>query len=323
MGRRVQSELKELTQMRPAFSVIFFTVSSGAGLGLLVWLVVLSATGLYGGVSPDMVLPMLALGLLLTTAGLLSSTLHLANPKNAWRAFSQFRTSWLSREGVFAAAIFPVAGLFGVLSMVDAPAAPRVFAGGLLVLLALGLLYCTGMIYACLKTIPRWHTRLVPAGYVLMGLYSGALAALPFLTRGFAEGVSPLALASLPLLAAFIVKAVYFFRFRAPDARFTLNDALPLGKKTIRLLDVGHTHGTFLTDEFYFKLARSHAQRLRVAALGLGFVVPLLILASGTRSVVLLAAAAVSCLLGLLAERWLFFAEAEHVVRLYHGASRI
>jgi DMSO reductase anchor subunit len=292
-------------------------------LGLLVWLVLLSATGFAGGVPGDLMLPMLALGLFLTAAGLLSSTLHLANPKNAWRAFSQFRTSWLSREGVLAVAIFPVAAVFGVLSFNDAPTTPRAIAGGLLALLALGILYCTGMIYACLKTIPRWHTRLVPAGYVLLGLYSGALAGLPFLTRGFAEGASPLALAIAPLLAALIVKAVYYFRFRVPDARFTRNDALPLGKKTIRLLDVGHTHGTFLTDEFYFKLARGHAQGLRIAAVGLGFALPLLILVSGTRSAVSLAIAAVACLLGLLAERWLFFAEAEHVVRLYHGAARV
>lgn len=313
--------------MRPALSVIFFTVSSGAGLGLLVWLVVLSETGFAGSVPRDVVLQMLTLGMLLTTAGLLSSTQHLANPKNAWRAFSQFRTSWLSREGVLAAAIYPVSGVFGLLSIIDAPTLPRVLAGGLLVLLALGVLYCTGMIYACLKTIPRWHTRLVPASYVLLGLYSGALAGLPFHTRGIADGASPLssplALVIALLLAAFMVKAVYYFRFRAPDARFTINDALPLGKKTIRLLDVGHTHGTFLTDEFYFKLARGHAQWLRVTAVGLGFAAPLLILASDTRAAVPLAVAAIVCLLGLLAERWLFFAEAEHVVRLYHGATRI
>ena len=315
--------------MRPALSVIFFTVSSGAGLGLLVWLIALSETGFAGGVPRNMILPMLALGMLLTTAGLLSSTQHLANPKNAWRAFSQFRTSWLSREGVLAAAIYPVATIYGLLVFVDAPTLPRVLAGGLLALLALGVLYCTGMIYACLKTIPRWHTRLVPTSYVLLGLYSGALAALPFLTRGFVEGASPLssppllALAITLLLAAFLVKAIYYFRFRTPDARFTINDALPLGKKTIRLLDVGHTHGTFLTDEFYFKLARGPARWLRGAAVGLGFALPRLILASGTRAAVPLAVAAIVCLLGLLAERWLFFAEAEHVVRLYHGAARV
>jgi DMSO reductase anchor subunit len=33
--------------------------------------------------------------------------------------------------------------------------------------------------------------------------------------------------------------------------------------------------------------------------------------------------AAVSCVAGLLAERWLFFAEARHVVRLYHGARQV
>lgn len=304
--------------MRPALSVIFFTVSSGAGLGLLIYLALM---GIADNVPTRAMIPMLLVGLGLTTAGLISSTLHLANPKNAWRAFSKFRTSWLSREGVLAVALYPVAILYGLLLVAKAPAVATTMVALLLALIALGVLYSTGMIYACLKTIPRWHTPLVPTSYILLGLYSGALVALPLVA--YAGGAIAHTATMALLVAALLVKGFYYFRFRAPATAFTINDALPIGKKTIRLLDVGHTHGTFLTDEFYFKLARGHALMLRIVAIVAGFGVPVLALAAGASGVVSLSIVALVCLLGLLAERWLFFAEAEHVVRLYHGATKV
>ena len=127
--------------MRPALSVIFFTVSSGAGLGLLVWLVVLASTGFAGDISAASMLSMLALGMGLTTAGLISSTLHLANPKNAWRAFSRVRTSWLSREGVLALALYPVAALYAWLLIIGSSPVLFVCVGLLLAVLALGVLF--------------------------------------------------------------------------------------------------------------------------------------------------------------------------------------
>ncbi len=309
--------------MRPALSVIFFTVSSGAGLGLLVWLALLRLTGLGGGIAVESILPILGLGIGLTTAGLISSTLHLANPRNAWRAFSQVRTSWLSREGVLAIALYPVVALDALLVVADAPQPLSTAVGVLLGLLAVGVLYCTGMIYACLKTVPRWHNRLVPVCYVLLGLYSGALLGLPFVANG-GETISRQATLVLVLLAmALLVKAAYYVRFRVPDGQHTINHALTLGPKTIRLLDVGHTHGTFLTDEFCFQLARGHAQLLRFVAISAGFLLPFVVLVAGPRSFVPLMFAGIACMLGLLAERWLFFAEAQHVVRLYHGAGRV
>ena len=308
--------------MRPALSVIFFTVSSGAGLGMIVWLVLFDSMFGMSRIPQNAIYILLAMGLGLTAAGLISSTLHLANPKNAWRAFSQVRTSWLSREGVFAVSLFPIAFLYALLHWSSAPNAMIVATGVLLGAIALAVLYCTGMIYACLKTIPRWHSGLVPIGYVMLGLYSGLLLALPvFAAFGDVAIGHKAAIVVVALMLALIVKAIYYLRFRTPIVSHTINDALALGKKSIRLLDVGHTHGTFLTDEFCFVLARGHAQLLRTAAIVLGFVAPFVLLLVATNNVVGLAFAGALCLFGLLAERWLFFAEAEHVVRLYHGAS--
>ena len=91
--------------MNPAPSIVFFTTASGAGYGLLFWLGLLRPLGLVPGV-PAFALLCLALALLLITAGLASSLLHLGNPQRAWRAFSQWRSSWLSREGVAAVATY-------------------------------------------------------------------------------------------------------------------------------------------------------------------------------------------------------------------------
>src|SRR5687768_13527076 len=92
--------------MHPALSVIFFTTLSGAGYGLLVWLgitiVMLHTRSTTMQSMYTLQLAALALGLVLSTIGLLSSLLHLGKPQRAWRALSQWRTSWLSREGVLA-----------------------------------------------------------------------------------------------------------------------------------------------------------------------------------------------------------------------------
>ena len=158
--------------MKPALSVIFFTVSSGAGLGLAVWLLAMQLAGRVDASNRQFWLAFAAAALLVT-AGLISSTLHLANPRNAWRAFARFRSSWLSREGVLAVALYPIAVLHAWLSFRQSDAA-RV-TGLLLIVLSLSTVVCTAMIYACLKTVPRWRTWHTPVSYLLYALAGGGL----------------------------------------------------------------------------------------------------------------------------------------------------
>jgi DMSO reductase anchor subunit len=307
--------------MKPAFSVIFFTVCSGAGLGLLALLIL--ADLFAAPVSRRLLLAGGALALALVTAGLVSSTLHLANPKQAWRAFSRFKRSWLSREGVFAIALYPFA--LGYLAAVffQWSASMRFALGVLTLALAWTVLFCTAMIYACLKTIRQWHTPLVPLNYLLLGHLSGALL-LAALARS--EGLRVFAWLPLALLCvAALGKVAYYIKFSSPDkGRFTLGQAIgaPYGGVTAagaKLFDVGHSHGTFLTDEFGFRIARERATLLRWTFFAVSFVVPLVILLAAPQFT---AFAALACFAGLLVERWLFFAEAQHVVRLYHGQQR-
>ncbi|MSQ70749.1 MAG: DMSO reductase [Betaproteobacteria bacterium] len=317
--------------MKPALSVILFTVLSGAGLGFLSLLIPADIAGLGGGFE-RVHLELGGLGALaLNASGLVASTLHLASPRKAWRAFSQFRHSWLSREAVFAVLLFPAA--FGWIAAVHLEANWSIVMplGFSTVALAWAVLFCTGMIYACLKTVPQWHTPYTPVNYLLLGHAAGSLLLLLLAELGATSGAGgPLQtpyimIVLMLLLAAAGGKAAYYRRYRAAEGKHGLHDALP-GLKTqaaIRLLDAGHSHDTFLDREFVYRLGARHAGVLRGLALVLAFIVPLASLIGAWRGVAALVAAVLCCLAGMLIERWLFFAEAQHVVRLYHGQQRV
>jgi DMSO reductase anchor subunit len=316
--------------MKPAFSIIFFTVGSGAGLGLL------ALGALFDLISPG-ALPSQAqwrsalLALILIAAGLASSTMHLANPKNAWRSLARVRTSWLSREAASAVVLFPIAGLYVVLlAKGNASAARSVLALGS-VLMAWAVLFCTAMIYASLKPIRQWHTWWTPVNYVLLGHWSGALL---LATIAGADAAAPAGLLVLAIalgLAALAAKLAYWVTVGG-HGWTTLSHAVgvdagvraPGAPATVRarLFDAGHSRGTFLTDEFGFVVARRYATTLRAIALALGFGLPLAYLAWADARWQATLAVALCCIIGLLVERWLFFAEAKHTVRLYHGDAR-
>lgn len=304
--------------MKPAFSVIFFTVLSGAGLGLLVWLLIASTMSLHIRMDAATFYKGAALAALLITGGLLSSTLHLANRKNAIYALTRFKTSWLAREGLLAVVLYPLAALHLAALHFGYPEVTPITLW-LLVALGVAILFCTGMIYGCLRTIPRWNTWLTPAKYVLFGLMNGAVL-LPAVLSLRPPEVGPI---GKPMMAIFLLAlglVLYLaYLLKHPRNSHTINDALGFAQGNVRLLDAGHSHGTFLTNEFGFTLARDKARLLRWVSIICAFVVPLLLCwftkAFWTASLI--------CIAGLLVERWLFFAEAEHVVRLYHGQQRV
>jgi len=311
--------------MKPAFSVLFFTVTSGIGYGLLMWLV---AMQLISGAVVDVTDFLIVgfIGLTLATLGLLSSTLHLANPKNAWRAFSRFRTSWLSREGVFSLVYYPVILVYALLVYLNDGALNSLThtVGALSILVALATVVCTGMIYASLKPIRQWHNPLVTPLYLLFSFTSGALiyAMLKFLLEG--EISSAITTMFMCLLAvSFIVKMLYFRSIGKPDGA-TIGSATGFSQAQVRLLDAGHNADTFLTKEFVFDAGALKLMRLRYLMIALAFLVPFaLVLAATVWSITpAIYIAMLSLYAGLFVERWLFFAEARHVVRLYHGDQR-
>jgi DMSO reductase anchor subunit len=311
--------------MHPAFSVLFFTTLSGAGYGLWFWL---ALWGLFGSPSGHgnafVFVAGLALGFVLVSAGLLSSLGHLGQPQRAWRAFSQWRSSWLSREGVLAMATFvPAVGL--VLPLTGF-ALPAWLAHVFLLWLALGALAtvaCTAMIYASLRTIPAWSQARVLPGYLLFALHTGGLlfAALAALAGGFGNIVGLAVLFSS--LALWWLKRGYWKTLDvapAPDRARALG--LPAGRG-VHVFERPHTEANYLTKEMGFVLARKHARKLRVIAMWLFAAIPALFTLPVWWFVHLeaapwLCAAALAAYAGALVERWLFFAEAKHVVMAYY-----
>lgn len=318
--------------MHPAYSVILFTTASGAGYGLLVWL----ALGrILGWFTPTPWLGFWAFGLALglISVGLLSSTFHLGRPERAWRAFSQWRSSWLSREGVAAVAAYGPSGLLALAWLFpdDVPAPMAMVALEIAtILLALVTVYCTGMIYASLPTIPEWHLpRLVPAIYLMLALASGAvlLIALLWLIEGTAPGSLTVGGASA-LATGLALKQVYWRSIDTRIPTLTAESATGLGHiGRVRPLDPPHTEPNYIMREMGYRVARKHADKLRRLATILAFMTPLLLLVIGlalpdavAATLAVVAVAAVAA--GLVVERWLFFAEAQHVVTLYYGAER-
>ncbi|MEO3474234.1 DmsC/YnfH family molybdoenzyme membrane anchor subunit [Roseomonas sp. CAU 1739] len=308
--------------MNPAPSIIFFTVASGAGYGLLFWMGLLRALGLVPRSAGFGVLA-IGLALVLVMLGLLSSTAHLGRPERAWRALSQWRSSWLSREGVAAVLTFVPAGLFflavvGHTEWVALPAGLLAAAG------AAVTVWCTGMIYASLPTIRQWHHPLVAPGYLLFGAFSGAVL-LAMLAGFWGAAATPAAIAAVLGAAAFVLKRAYWASVDAGPPVATMETATGLGFiGKVRTLDPPHTETNYLLREMAFRIGRVHAARLRrIASLG-GFAVPAVLLlvalvTSGVLAGLLVVVAAGLVTLGMLAERWLMFAEATHTVALYYG----
>jgi DMSO reductase anchor subunit len=295
--------------MHPALSVILFTTASGAGYGMLFWLGLLAPLGLLPiaagfGVTASLI------ALALVTFGLMSSTLHLGHPERSWRAVTQWRTSWLSREGVAALIAYVPAVLFPLLWLILDKAGPLGFVAAAMAAITV---VCTGMIYASLKPIRQWHNPYVLPIYLLAAAFSGGACLAGVATFW---GTSRLLVVVSVVLAAVTLAAKYaYWRSidRPADAR-TPADATGLGKLgTVRSLDPPNTEENYLLREMGYRIGRKHAARLRVIAMLLGFVAPILLLPFFPPL------AAIAALAGLLVERWLFFAEATHTITLYYG----
>ena len=287
--------------MHPAPSVIIFTTLSGLGFGLFVFL----GLGL-PDVSGWVAFVFFAMAYALSCAGLVASTFHLGNPKNAIYAFSQWRSSWLSREGVMAVATLLT---FGPVAL------GRVFLdmdlavlGGIGSVFAILTVFTTSMIYTQLKTIARWHMLLTPVLFLLYAAAGGALLA----GQAKLAGVLILAVTAAQLLA-----------WKQGDTRSTTGDlgtATGLGEiGQVRLLESAHTARNYILDEMAFQVGRKHVDKLRmisVVCIGLFPAILLLALPTGHLTALL---AVILHVIGVAASRWLFFAQAEHVVASYYG----
>lgn len=287
--------------MHPAPSIIVFTVFSGLGLGQLFWL---------GTVRRDLAgwdaLPFFAVAFTLTTIGLVASTFHLGNPQRSLRAFTQWRSSWLSREACLAAITF---------ALMAADAAGRIFfqqstylLGLVGACMALLTVFATSMIYVQLKTVPRWNHWNNSLLFILFALTGGAALSGNSVLLGF----------------LLLVSMVQIINWRIGDRSFssrehTIASATQLGYLgKVRLLESPHSGTNYLLKEMVFHIGRKHAQKLRLIALVCLGPVPMLIILLLPQQIIASIMATSIHLLGAVVSRWLFFAQAEHVVGLYY-----
>lgn len=287
--------------MHPAPSIIAFTVLSGLGFGLLFWL------GL-GLVAPRgwAAFVWFGLGYGLALAGLAASALHLGRPERALRAFTQWRTSWLSREAVLAAAaLLALAPHAAGLVFLGRPVPVAGWIGAVLVL---ATVFATAMIYAQLKTVPRWRHWTTPAVFLSAALAGGALLL----------GIVALAALLLPWLAVALALHWHFGDRRFAQAGSTLGTATGLGGLgRVRQFEPPHTGTNYLLREMVYVVGRRHAARLRAIAMLAACLIPAALIWLAPSVVTVIAAALIHGL-GMIAARWLFFAQAEHVVGLYY-----
>ena len=237
--------------MHPALSVIFFTTLSGAGYGLLAWLAIAS---LLGGLPGPVRIVATLIALVLASAGLLASFWHLGKPMRAWRAFSQWRTSWLSREGVAAVLTYVPALLFAAGIGGEAISL-------LLLLCALATVACTAMIYASLKPIPAWGHGLVLPVYFGFALLCGGLL-LSALVAG-ETGMAPIPLvAQGAIFLAALMGALKLRYWRGIDGGTlpaTRGDAVGLPGREVGVFERPHTEANYITREMAFVVARACA----------------------------------------------------------------
>lgn len=306
--------------MNPAYSVILFTTASGAGYGLLA---LLGLVGFNHGqaASPAFALVSMAVALGLITVGLLSSLLHLGHPERALRALSQWRSSWLSREGVAAVVTYGPAAVFALVwsGLIVAPQWIGVL-GLASTLMAAVTVFCTGKIYSTLRTIRAWNQPLTVPVYLVFALVTGGTLLMAIAAVFGRFQIFQLVLASACLVVLAILKFLYWRAIDAAPRDQTMAAATGLGGE-VRQWEVPHTSANFVQKEMGFVVARKHAQKLR----NLMFILLLLtafVYAACLASPWFSFVAVPIVMLAAWVERWLFFAEGEHVSTLYYGNPR-
>jgi len=309
--------------MHPAYSVILFTTASGAGYGLLA---LLGLTGAHHGNASDFwfgaVSMLVALGLI--TVGLLSSTFHLGHPERAWRALSQWRSSWLSREGVLAVATYIPACLFGLLwVMPDGNETLLKLFGVITVILAMLTVVCTAMIYASLSTVRAWRHWMVVPVYLIFSVATGAALLFALASLFGRTGIPALGVITIVALTlAAIAKLIYWTGIDSMKPIYTMGDATGLGGD-VRQWELPHTSENYIQSEMGFRVARKHGHKLRIIVGGCLVTAMLFtwiaFAIGGGAGAVFAVLAVLLAGIAAIVERWLFFAQAKHVVSLFYG----
>jgi len=307
--------------MRPQFSIIFFTTLAGMAQGLLFFIALLNIE------VPILSAPFLAMlalpvSFILLTLGLVASFFHLGHPERAWRAAMMWRTSWLSREVLALPAVMlltTMTFLFVVSGIVP------VWLWAALLISTLILWICTAKIYQCIRFIQEWSHPSTLSNFILLGLSSGGLL-LEFLLILWNDpsiplGMRPISGANFILLfIALNLKLWIWRRNQQLKPKSNLASATGIKGRNIRQTSMGFMGGSFNTREFFHHQTDRVISNIRKITLLLTYVGPMILLgfSMNSPSIAQIAIALLMHYIGLLAERWMFFAEANHPQNLYY-----
>ena len=322
--------------MQPAFSVIFLTTLIGAGQGLFLALITgqsYSALKLLPSQdSTDFYGMGAVIVLVLLIGGLIASFFHLGHPERAWRSAAMWRTSWLSREVIALPTLMGLVFIYGVMqfmgwdtvlftSAAGANLQLTMIVGIVGALATFALFLCTGMIYACLKFLQEWHSPLTVINYTLLGTASGFILATAFANHNAPELMRFFGIwAVIITLAAFISRAASLVRNSQIKAKSTMQTALGVRHAKIQQKAMGFMGGSVNTRDFFNHASAMMMKNMKWIFIVLAFIVPLITLwygMSNADSSWLLAAFVIQYV-GLIAERWFFFAQANHPQNLYY-----
>ena len=322
--------------MHPAFSVIFLTTLIGVGQGLFLALYtgqlysviqvlpVQDSPGFYGYGS--------LLALVFLVGGLFSSFFHLGRPERAWRSAAKWRTSWLSREVIVLPAFMGTTFIYSMIhisgwnpvlfSLSDAFIVDlSLFVGAINMVLAFALFICTAMIYACIKFLQEWATPLTVVNYVLLGMASGFALSAAFASYVESDLIHFYGGWAIVLtVAAFITRSASLIRNTRIKYKSNLSSAIGIRHTNIKQKAQGSMGGSFNTREYFHGTKPSIFKSIKWVFLVLVFLVPVALLSSALASdmFILYFLAFIVQYIGLLAERWFFFAQANHPQNLYY-----
>ena len=322
--------------MQPAFSVIFLTTLIGVGQGMFLAVFTgqsYSAVELLPSQDSAHFYGMGAvIALLFLMGGLVASFFHLGRPERAWRAASQWRTSWLSREVIVLPIMMFLVFVYAVMHFMqwDTVLFTTIHGARLqltLIVATLGMLatfalfVCTGMIYGCLKFLQEWHSPLTVINYILLGTASGFV-----LATAFAQHSAPGLMrfygiwATIITLAALITRTASLIRNARIKAKSTLQTAIGVRHSNIQQKSMGFMGGSVNTRDFFHHKTKMFLKSIKWIFMVLVFPVPLILLWMGMAedSLGILLAAFIVQYVGLIAERWFFFAQANHPQNLYY-----
>ncbi len=322
--------------MHPAFSVIFLTTLIGVGQGLFLALYtgqlysvikvlpVQDSPGFYGYGS--------LLALVFLVGGLIASFFHLGHPERAWRSAAKWKTSWLSREVIVLPAFMGTTFIYAMIHIngwnpvlfslsEDFVVDLSLFVGAINTILAFSLFICTAMIYACIKFLQEWSTPLTVVNYTLLGMASGFALSTAFAGYVQSDLINFYAGWTIALtLFAFVTRVASLIRNKKIKHKSNLSSAIGIRHTSIKQKAQGSMGGSFNTREYFHGAKPALFKSIKWTFLLLVFVVPVLLLSVALNSniFILFTLAFIVQYAGLIAERWFFFAQANHPQNLYY-----